>query len=244
MDLESSDAVCRGFLTDVLHKGFVLPELEVCSEDTKPCHARHGMCKGAQNCQLASKFMKVFNQALVDNSVRVGDLLRITDEQTGGSKVAFLGVCLKKPTLHVLVHSYIGEDGLCGFPFEAIRQMCFSTSLQMFCSLLEVSNAQAQDEFRVEVCKYSLSFNPESCQLEIRFVEVKKSFTLNASQKYVPRKPHFQLPFGLKMPKKKPLRPQKPKKPKARPKQKRKKQKWHHHQLKKQEQSQKLNMLF
>ena len=163
------------------------------------------MCQDSLFCKgpgSAAAFVKQFDRALVDNSVKVGDLLLLTAEQSSESKMFFLGVCTKRPTAHILLHAHIDNGGMCAFSANESGHLEISTSHAMFHKILSHARA-AVKEMRVEVWSYVVIHGQEAPFIRVESVDLLKSFTVNLDTKHVKRKPHFKLPFGFKIRKKK-----------------------------------------
>ena len=204
-DLNLSDEDCKAFLHRCLHSA---PQPIDCEEhgvikQKKTCHERHGMCQNACFChgpESATSFVKQFNRALVDNSVKVGSLILASVEQTGESSLFFLGVCTQRPQTHILLHMELSHDGFCSFSTDAHGRPLFTTSLQLFQRML----SHAPQPFRkvpMEVWKYIVVHDASSTPVvRIEVVESQLKFLVDLDAKYQPRKPRPKLRFGFKLP--------------------------------------------
>ena len=209
-DLDCSDDECSHFLRKAFHAPFdafeEVPDFDerFCPHD-RTCLEEFGMCQDSLFCKgpgSAAAFVKQFDRALVDNSVKVGDLLLLTAEQSSESKMFFLGVCTKRPTAHILLHAHIDNGGMCAFSANESGHLEISTSHAMFHKILSHARA-AVKEMRVEVWSYVVIHGQEAPFIRVESVDLLKSFTVNLDTKHVKRKPHFKLPFGFKIRKKK-----------------------------------------
>ena len=221
---DMKDADCSAFLQATLHApltGQVSAEdIEDAPVHGKTCHEEFGMCQGTRFCHGrggANEFVKRFNRALLDNSVKVGDLLFATAGVSGESSFFFVGICLKRPTAHVLVEAHLQSDNSIRITPDDHGRPNISTSQQLFQGLVSRSH-RAFRQISFELWSYLLVHNSRGPPfVKIEMATCDKKFTVDLDSKYKPRKPHFKLPFGLKLPKKQ-QKQQKGKKDKAKAK--------------------------
>lgn len=115
--------------------------------------------------------------------------------------IFFLGICLKRPTLHVLIHATIDSNGLCTFKTGQAGQLDISTSCQWFCKILK--RKPETEKIQVEVLEYSALLSSQNQRMEVHANScAAKTFTIDLHTPYKPRKPRSKLPFGLTLPKK------------------------------------------
>lgn len=207
MELDWSNDECYEFLQQSLHAGFddVDSESEA-SEDTdvKTCHERFGMCQNNPCRSEAQTFVRAFNRCLDENSVKTGDLLHLSMDETGESHLFFLGVRARRPMSHVLVFAHIDNAGLCEFAMDerSPDQLKIITSQQLFQQLL-VNAKKMVNKVTVELCHCDIvhDSNRKPC-ITVHASFSGKSFLVDRMRTYETRKRHFKLPFGLKMRKK------------------------------------------
>lgn len=172
----------------------------------KTCHEQHGMCQKVSFCQgstSATSFVKRFNRSLLDNSVKVGSLILATAEQTGQSCFFFLGVCLQKPTAHVLVQAEMTRDGICRFSSDEHGKMQILTSQKLFQRFL-TDAGQPFRKVSMEVWKYFLAHrSSDSPCIHIETAECEQKFTVDLDVACEPRRRRVKLRFGLQKPKQK-----------------------------------------
>lgn len=195
-DMEMPDKECAKFLEQTLHAP--LEELGEADESCvyKTCHQVFGMCRDTPCCQTAAAFVRCFNHSLSDNGIKTGELMSATVGDCGESCLFFLGVCVKKPHVHILFHTEIGSDGFCSYLTEAGRPK-LSTSQQLFQGFLSRSSEPIR-QISIELWSYSPVYDPtEQPFLRFEVGNSKKAFTVDLDATR-PRKTRFKLPFGLK----------------------------------------------
>lgn len=209
-DLNLTDTECLNFVSSCLHTPLE-PIASVATLDNvdlpsdKTCWLQYGMCKNTPfgcGSGSATQFVKHFNRSLVDHSVKVGDLLSFAANEAQDPSMFFLGVCVKRPQSHILLHAKLSSDGFCTFARDVHGRLNISTSQQVFQQLLFDSKPTPFRVLTVEVWSYQVSVQCQSPVLRIEAVHCEKSFTVDLDQKMHVRKKHFKLPFGLSMPNK------------------------------------------
>ena len=192
------DENCQDFVSQALHAGFDFP-LDEADDVSNTCHTTYGQCEKDPVFHTTCKFVRAFNNSILQTKIKVGDLLHLTNPLTGGTYLFFLGVCLRRPTVHVLLYAQIGEDGLCRFQVEDRNRLKISTSCQLFREILSGPDAKP-DKFQGEIWKYKVVLSHEAPELLINVSGDTKAFEIDTTVKYQPKKKHFKLPFGLRMP--------------------------------------------
>ena len=208
LQLEEADNDCTSFLAKALHQVFEqrrVEDLEADAEEHPVCFSVSGGCRSTPRWDKATSFVKAFNNCIIDNHVRVGNLMSIRNSQTGDLHVFFLGVCLRRPTLHVLIRASLQANGLCEFARSGSRdRIRVETSWQLFKDILS-SSGEDISQLQAEVLEYRASFSPDNGQRMKVCVSPNgpaavKTFIIDRTVRYPPRKQRPKLPFGLKLP--------------------------------------------
>lgn len=219
--MKSTDDECKTFVQNTLHTG--LEQLDApMGQEKKACHDSFGACRKSAGLEACGRLVQRFHQALVSHSVKVGALLRING--LGSSCLCFLGICLQRPHVHVMLHATVGSAGAsardCSLKRAADGNPVISTSLQLFQSFVEEDReGRPLEILQVEVCRYKVEFHPhrEPCVAVVMNhggpAGANQVFMVDANASLSVRKPRTRLPFGLKLPK----RIHKNQKPKADP---------------------------
>ncbi|CAJ1332624.1 unnamed protein product [Effrenium voratum] len=222
IDTVTPDETCVDFLQKSLHAGCADKDADEEDgsdadddiETDKTCFSMFsGLCRNSPHVLTVCKLVKVFNRALLDNNVKVGNLLHFTTSTE--SFLGFLGVCLQRPHMHTLVKARLNQSGaICIFGGDAEgHRPDVITSHALFQQL--VTSLRPLDPVNVEVLDYTITWAHGHITLEA--MAPLKEFKLDAQQKLSVRKPRCKLPFGLKMPQN-PRKQRKPRKAALKPK--------------------------
>lgn len=170
----------------------------------KICHHQHGgLCHQSDVTRRAARLVQVFDRALTDHHLKVGQLLQIS--MRSDSILVFLGICMKKPKLHVLMEAHLNVDDGMVSSLDAPTQPACMTSHQLFHKMLAHDDAQGQLslklQLKIEVRSYDLLWQQN--RTTIQMGSLVKTIDLDPSAKITIRKPRVKLAFGMKVQKKK-----------------------------------------
>eukprot|EP00438_Fugacium_kawagutii_P030579 Skav232834 [mRNA] locus=scaffold2600:228035:233309:- [translate_table: standard] len=206
IDTATSDQECHNFLGSALHARIGLDAVESDDEsdidmdatDLKTCHSQFGgLCQQDPHCDDAVKLVRIFNKAIQEYNVKIGNLLLFS--AASDSFVGFLGCCLKRPTLHTFLQAGMSSTSDEVFLVDHLSQMGFLTSHQLFPRL-----AATPEEPTVLVQVWDYTVQVRGHGLVIHSLQVDREFTLDPTSKRAARKRATgKLPFGLEMPAKK-----------------------------------------
>lgn len=174
-------------------------ESETHEEEETICHVLYGgLCKQSNKTAAASRLVAVLHHHIIVNHIPIGSLLLMTSGSE--SVLCFLGICMRRPRLHVLIQATMdaaSEEVKFAFANDGCSPRMF-TSHQVFDQL--ISSGQPEN-VTLELWKYTLQC--ENYGLQLFASSQEKEWTLDPSMKLNVRKPRAKLPFGLKMPVKK-----------------------------------------
>lgn len=172
------------------------------------CHATcGGLCERSTMIGAISKLVHVFATTIADKAFQPGHLFMF--KSASASILAFLGMCWKRPRLHILVEAHVDEStGVVSFMDAESDQPRILTSHELFQSL--VSEVQPHVSIECEHWRYDVLYSLSSARIQIG--QQGEAFTLDTSKKITTKKPQIKLPFGMKVRKKKVV-PRKTKKP-------------------------------
>ena len=234
IDTQTSDGDCHQFLQDVFHsKVESLPKpvddtASAHQSDTDQsddalgylghaCHRKFGgLCEQRTpgvDITIACKLVRIFNRALKDQLVKVGSLVSLKSTNPEPF-IGFVGVCMQRPMVHVLMKvdcvgmGGVGMGDVILWHDPELPSPVFSTSHQVFQQLI----SQESDVVSVEVWQYALNRNGNG--LQVQPLTVAKSFKLDPASKIETRKPRPKLRLSLKVPTKKQEKKKKKKKKK------------------------------
>lgn len=210
IDTESSNQHCLDFVGKVFHSDAHTDARasegleqarghEEAAARTKTCHSMYGgLCQKTSQRQLICKLVRMLNRCLTEHGLGVGSLLSITTSAT--SFLGFLGTCMQKPHLHMLVKAHLDieseevsffEEG------ETSPRPVLLTSHQLFHQL----GVNLNENIKCEVWGYQVLLRGSGLLLQTSAVT--KSFTLSPAMKLERKKPRRSLRFGLKAPNRK-----------------------------------------
>ena len=207
IDLESSTNMCSEFLHSAFHTPFTALDAPTATNDNDSesdidladvgvtCHHQFGgLCRQDQSLDVICKLVKVFNRALLDHNVKVGSLLFMNTDSS--SYFGFLGVCMARPMLHVLI-----EPEQEGTNFLFSGEVRFETSHQLFQRMI----AGGGNSVQVEIWQYSVHMKGTNKGLCVEALGKVRGFTLDKNTRLTVRKARRKLRFQLKaLAKKKP----------------------------------------
>ena len=140
-----------------------------------------------QNVFILRQCQKVctcFQPCILDH-LKVGNLLSCSVNGISKPLIFFLGICLKRPTLHVLIHATIDSNGLCTFKTGQAGQLDISTSCQWFCKILK--RKPETEKIQVEVLEYSALLSSQNQRMEVHANScAAKTFTIDLHTPYKP----------------------------------------------------------
>lgn len=206
IDQESSTSTCSEFLRLAIHTPFTELDAPTATNENgidndsesdidladvgMTCHQQFGgLCQQDQSLDVICKPVKVFNRALLEHDVKVGSLLFMSTDSF--SYFGFLGVCMARPLLHVLIEPDQDEGN---FLFSG--EVHFETSHQLFQRMI----AEGGSSVQVEIWRYSLLMKGTNNGLFVKALGKVKDFTLDKNTKLTVRKPRPKLRVRLSAP--------------------------------------------
>lgn len=223
--METPLAECESFVKERFHSGTYgfgaantmahegqtaeadVSEAESCEGDDagdvdKTCHSQFGgLCEQSPVTVHAARLVQVLARALVDHQLKVGQLLLLSTR--ADSFLGFLGICMKRPRLHVLLQAHAQPDGdrVDFLQPDCDRPTCL-TAHQLFERMLSqemVGGFLPKDHtLTIEVWKYDLLWEPPRAVIQMD--SVLKTISLNSKTPLTVKKPQLRLPFGIKRP--------------------------------------------
>lgn len=211
IDTKTTDQECQQFLAKAFHS----PVVESCAEGDKNssevevcegnpvrscCQMRFGgLCRSDPQRELASKLVRAFNSALIENKVKVGSLLLLTTNAE--SFLGFLGVCMARPTLHTVIEATVdtATDEITFYDPDPAKE-AFSPKIMTTHQLFSQIATDPQEHLAVEVWHYVLTWDWDRHRLCIKMSAKLKEFRVDPMAKHQVRKRHAKLRLRLPVP--------------------------------------------